>query len=312
MNALKYIGVLHPALMPRYLDFLFYDELHLIKAATPTNSDSAILFDAGILRNYDHNTQLLPGDLSDSEVQVFENIARLNSYRQSQMNVLDTAQDHYFPPDFPSTSDPKVDYFAWRRDVGEQIVSVDKQFLTPATQAGAIMLNQQPMIQAVAICPEPGDIRSAYGQFVEGYAWKFLEVGVPSLPIRDLVKFKYDNQDKLRRLRLAIHNAAKDHNDFEFVIEEISLALTEYNNAVKTLKQKFELEILDLRLSLPQKLAQFLISFDTSVFHLSTQLKKVKIEEEIALANLPGREAAYLYEIGRFINQELNTRHQVL
>ena len=127
------------------------------------------------------------------------------------------------------------------------------------------------------------------------------------MPVRELIRFKHDNQDKLRDLRLVIEETASSHENVEFVAEKLSRSLKQYSDTIDKIKAKYDLETMDLRMSV----GQALLSFDWSAFSLPLRIKKAKVERSLAEAGAIGREAAFLYEIGRFLDGRGSRSHEL-
>lgn len=309
----KYIGVLHPNVTLRYLDFLFYDHIQLMENKYPTNDELEILLSSDILKRYDDSINLKSGKIKEKHSDL--------------ATILVKTENHYwniFSLSTPKTNlalpepDINIDSIKFSENVYDKYMSSIKEKTNSVqlrldlqrieyeiniykAQAYAAFLSFDSEINAIPILPEN---ITPYSKFVSGHALKFLSIGVPKMPIRDLIRFKFDNQDKLRRLRLAINELYNAHDNFDYVLEEISLSLSQYNKSVEMIKKKYDFEVMELKFGLVEKLLKFLLSFDLSVFSNSLRLEKAKIQKQIECENIVGVETSYLYEVGRFIQNK--------
>jgi|GEM_PF-3190268 len=294
----KYIGVIHPEIQLRYLDFLFYDSIQLMVDLYPTNKDSELLFTYGILKPLNKNINFHEPKLN---ILCPDIIATLNSlvdrlYLLSEIPELGEWHGTYWDAgDIPT----KQQYFEYRAADNAK-KSLRRLVLTPETQACAVLISQDPEQKAIPILPENANY---YSKFVSGYVIRFLDIGIPNMPISDLLKFKNDNQDKLRRFRLAIKSFHESHDDFESTLEEIALAFNDYKKSLSLINRKYEISNLELKFSFVDALSKFLTNFQISVFSTKFQIEKANIQKQIDIDAAKGSEVSYLYEVGELAKQ---------
>lgn len=298
----KYIGVLHPDVQLSYLDFLFYDSFQLMVDKVPTNDDSDLLFSTAIIKPLKNKIDI--GSLRSKGI-CHDIISELDKLEQLYWDT-----DHIFHRCLAeaSASDKvpgglvfpsKLEYFQSIAVAKDKDLTLHRMF-TPKTQAFAILLSQNPEQKAIPILPENTHY---YSKLVSGYMIRFMDIGIPRMPIRDLIKFKYDNQDKLRRLRLAISSFYNSHDDFASMLEEISLALNDYKKSVSRINRIYEISSMEFKFSFIDDLLKFLTTLDTSVFSKHLQIEKANIQKQIDIEAAKGSGVSYIHEVGELAKQ---------
>lgn len=190
--------------------------------------------------------------------------------------------------------------FANANNIWKTLSFIDSKLSIHKTHACAVFLSLAGDIKAIPILPQEN---SLYSEFVSGCSLNFMSIGVPKMPIRDLIKFKHDNQDKLRRLRLAITDLYNTYNNYQDVVEEISLSLNSYTKQVELLEKKYELEQMEFKFKLSDGLVKFLTTFNVSSFSNGIAMKKSMIQKQIDIENIDNLGISYLYEIGNLVNE---------
>lgn len=289
MAALRYSAVLHPNLSVRTLDLMFYDCIRLMTTGTPTNENMELLFEAGIVKNLEKPLQ----HFDSSGLLSVEHTNNIIGLQQEYLSHYDSLQA--YDPLFPTKQ-------SWMRARGARasMTNCFEQLKTPLTQAYANQLNSSNYERAIAIIPTINNCDSYYSKLVDGITFQWLDIPIPKLPIKELISFKFDNQDKLRKLRAAINKLQSEYDDFEDVVEEIDRNLVAYTNTVKKLNRIYELEKIEVGISTIGKFVSFIKNWDPAIFNTSIQLEKAKIRNELELDNCHGSDFSYLYEISNY------------
>jgi len=298
----KYIGVLHPDINLRYVDFLFYDHFQLMENIAPSNPDSELLFESGIIQPM--NNKLIVQSLNPNE----KNVSLIDSIKILEKRWINIQGKGSIPSHDIDKHEKDKFYgfgkFRHRDSIVKQSDNYNKAILVNKTQACSLFLSQTSGINAIPIIPEAP---SLYSEFVSGAVLEILKIGFPIMPIRDLVQFKFDNQDKLRRLRLAINSLATTYDDHEDVFEEISLSLDSYKKTLDLINQKYELEQLEFKFKITEGLAKLLASFSLSPISDTIAMKKSSIQKQLEIEGISTAHVSYLYEVGKLASDRSNS-----
>lgn len=333
-NLISYIGVFDNIKTLSSLQLLFYDELHVMNSSSfiqnpprLSEKDIEVLKDSNILKYVTAPSLDDFQGIESEHPKLFQNYSKAISsldhirqqrevlYRKSVLGKRKiglSASDDIFCDSYTVQSNVPDR----KNDIKNLFSRQDKDFIRELEKADQQMVNLlgifndkkakiEPDAYAVINSNEDRkiylpvvqhDSLNPFTKFIDGYALDILKVGVPDLNIKDLISFKFDNQDKLLRLRLAINELTASHGDIKHTVNKLNLALNDYNLSVDKLKQQKRNQRMKFYFSVPVDILKLGIG-SLALISNYVEFKQAKVLDPTELSGLRGSETAYLYEI---------------
>jgi hypothetical protein len=292
---LSYIGVVHPDIGIKKFEFLFYDKLFFVCDGLQISQENEPLVESGIIELLPLSIELNNEVISLGLRSQYEKLSSYLSMYEGKLSRFGEVS----PPIIEHGDSWKRARFAQRAEFIEARNSYKLKLGTPVTMGHAEILNNLDMTKAIPILPT---FEHHYAKFVRGYSMDILKIPIPVLPMCDLIKFKYDQQDKLRILRSAFARLYSEDSDIEYAVEEISLAVKKYAKAVQSTHKKYELERMSLKVNYVQAWIDFFKTFNINVFSNQIKLEQSMVNERLEIEGFTN-EGTYLYECANLRNQ---------
>ncbi len=279
MNSLKVVGVLPNDYVITDTALLFYDELHIIEKPTVVSNDLDLLESNKII-SYKTNVREFGDHQKYSNdklvLQLCENYDSQSDYIKSLISGdLKAVESNEFRQEL---------------DKMLQVSDTFKTFMYAILNGESHMTKFLPIVPDINVNP--------YTAMTKSSVLQFLNVMIPKMSIRDLIAFKFDHQDKLRRFRVAFNVLQKNHDgELEYALEELSLALSDYNKSVVRLCKKREHSLMRFSLDVMRNIPK-LLTGDISSITKIIEFKESQVIDRAALIGLKNHDiSSFLYEI---------------
>jgi len=288
---LEHIAIMRKFDRRDFEKFLFYDQIHVLDVLhygrENMEPDVDILIEAGLLKLIKRGGY----DLSTKNIHLLERLLALREHSikmRPKLEMLCSLALENDETDFDSEELAGLIHFSEEAPVLQTLFYIDRLL-----QDGQLLHNYYPILEERLLKP--------YTQLTSGFSLNILQISIPDLPVKDLINFKHDNLDKLRRFRASINALVNTHNsEISYVLEELSLALHDYNISVERSVKKTSMSKMHFALNIIKDIPK-LAGFDFSSISKSIEFKESQIIDTRSF--LGHKEASYLYEIQNSLNR---------
>lgn len=323
----KLIGLFHNGSILSSWHILFYDELLLLGDSSKIRSSDQPLLDLGIVKTIDNGidyesiyrgmfhkelannksfAQNLTDQLTLKEMKKCDGMEGLPT-----MLLKKRLQGRTFLlPDIPNCGDfydglkmhldQELEYEFRRIEAASNSMLINSQleYINSTQDNSDILLPSLPKI----IGPQLASSNSnddAYMEFVDGLGIRFTRIAVPAIPATELVKFKYEHQDKLNAFRTAFKESFYALSNLPDCVAKMAVSLNDYNSAVEATNLKYKYETMSLNIQTTFDLVSSLdlLTVVPKILKGLIDREKYTVMKQQELLNAKGSETAYIYEI---------------